>query len=91
MRRFQPRHRRAPGGDWCHAETAMDGVVVDAGNLVDQPSLQLVHGHRRRRLRIIVAVGDATAGGARQQADGPHHRADQPLDMPAPIGVAGGR
>jgi hypothetical protein len=59
----------------------MEGVVVDAGNLMHEPGLQFIQAEDGGSLRIDPAFGDTAACRAWQDAKGAHHRADQALDV----------
>jgi hypothetical protein len=83
-----------------HASTAIggrrrlawDALVLMAGNLPRDPSLQFAQRHHRRLLRWIVpALARMTERRAGEQMNGAHLRADQSLDVAAVVGLLHGR
>ncbi|CCV09113.1 hypothetical protein MESS2_850017 [Mesorhizobium metallidurans STM 2683] len=73
-----------PGRQGRHADAPMQIAVIDAGDRMAEPALDLVDRHGGALLGIQVALlldaGERRAG---QQVDLAHHGADQPLDMAA--------
>lgn len=73
-----------PGRQGRHANAPMQITMIDAGDRVAEPALDLVDRHGGALLGIQVALLlDIGEGRSRQQMDLAHHRADQPLDVPA--------
>jgi hypothetical protein len=70
-------HGLPPRSDGRPVETAMEGMVVDAGNLMHEPGLQFIQAEDGDSLRIDAAFGDTAVCRAWQDAKGAHHRADQ--------------
>jgi len=59
-------------------------IGVIAGDLEDQPPLELIQGQRRSSgRRVLPTLGNAAERRARQQLNRAHHRANQTLDVAA--------
>ena len=69
----------------CNLTTAMNGAMVHAGNLMHEPSLELVECHRRTDLRVLAAFRQVPTRRSRQEPGRALHRSDDALDMAAPV------
>ena len=79
------RGQRFPFGDGRAAKARVNAVVV-ATDFQNEPAVKLARTHRGLGFGIIAALGgNGGLGRSRQQVHGPHHRADQPLDVTAEV------